>query len=115
MNFAPQQRASLLSRLDITEQGQRDLFIHYLSSGGHAVGELDYFAKIFPNRNYLYGHRLVTADDATLTIPEVSTADGSALAELERLGARVSGEASAAIGKIQIRLKNHSSSKASSD
>ncbi len=105
MDFAPQQRASLLSRLDITQPGQRDLFRRYLSSTSHAAGELDYFAKIFPNGNFLYGHRLVTTDDATPTIGEIAAADVRVLKELDTLESSVTGEAAAAIQKIRARLK----------
>lgn len=104
MDFAPQQRASLLSRLDITQPDQREIFIRYLSSN-HAVGELDHFAKIFPNANYLYGHRLVTADEATPTIAEVAAADARVVAELDALEAAATGEGSAAIRTIRERLK----------
>ena len=104
MNFAPQQRASLMSRLDITEPGQRDVFSRYLSSAGHAVGELEYFAKVFPNQNFLYGHRLVTADDATPTIDEVSAADANVLGELDALEALVPEESKSAIRTIRERL-----------
>lgn len=105
MDFAPQQRASLISRLDITQPEQRDLFRRYLSSTRHAAGELDYFAKIFPNGNFLYGHRLVTTDDATPTIDEIAAADVRVLKELDALESSVSGEAVAAIQKIRERLK----------
>ena len=104
MDFAPQQRASLLSRLDITQPDQREIFTRYLSSN-HAAGELDYFAKVFPIQNYLYGHRLVTADDATPTIAEVAAADARVVAELDALEAVATGEGSAAIRTIRERLK----------
>lgn len=105
MSFAPQQRASLLSRLDITQPEQRDLFRRYLTSTQHAAGELDYFAKIFPNGNFLYGHRLVTADDATPTIEEVAAADVRVLKELDALEPSVTGEALTALQKIRKRLQ----------
>jgi hypothetical protein len=105
MDFAPQQRASLISRLDITQPEQRDLFRRYLSSTQHAAGELDYFAKIFPNGNFLYGHRLVTTDDATPTIEEVAAADVRVLKELDALESSVTGEAVTVIQKIRGRLK----------
>lgn len=104
MDFAPQQRASLMSRLDITEPGQRDVFSRYLSTP-HAVGELEYFAKVFPNENFLYGHRLVTADDATPTIDEVKAADARVLGELDALEASAPDEAKGAIRTIRGRLK----------
>ncbi len=105
MNFAPQQRAALMSRLDITEPGQRDVFSRYLSATSHADGELEYFAKVFPNANFLYGHRLVTADDATPTIDEVKAADTSVMAELDAVEATVPEAAKGAIRTIRERLK----------
>ena len=105
MDFAPQQRASLLSRLDITVPEQRELFRRYISATSHVAGELDYFARVFPNRNYLYGHRLVTADEATPTIEEVAADDARVLAELDAVGAAVSGGAGVAIQKVRERLE----------
>ncbi len=108
MGFAPQQRASLLSRLDITQAEQRELFLRYLSATSHPAGELDYFAKIFPNENFLYGHRLVTADEATPSIAEVTQADARVLGELDALAPSVSGEALAAVDQIRARLAKSS-------
>ena len=104
MDFAPQQRASLLSRLDITRPAQRELLISYLSATKHAPGELEYYGKIFPNRNYLHGHRLVTADEASPGIDEIAAADARVLAELENVA--VQGAGSAVIEAIRGRLAN---------
>ncbi len=52
MDFAPKPRASLMSRLDITDPGQQVLFLQYLSKTSHGPGEMDYFAEIFPNGNF---------------------------------------------------------------
>ena len=103
MEFAPQQRASLVSRLDIADPEQRDLFVRYLTTTSHEAGELEYFAKIFPNQNFLHGHRLVTGDDSTPTIAEVTAADARVLAELDSLDAP--GEAGTTIRAIRERLK----------
>jgi hypothetical protein len=105
MDFAPQQRASLMSRLDISEPGQRDVFSRYLSATPHAAGELEYFAKIFPNENFLHGHRLVTADDATPDIDQVTAADARVLGELDALEAALPDAAKAAVRTIRERLK----------
>lgn len=105
MDFAPPQRAALMSRLDITEPRQRDVFSRYLAADSLAAGELEYFAKVFPNENFLYGHRLVTADDATPTIDEVKAADGRVLGELDALEATVPDAAKSAIRTIRERLK----------
>jgi hypothetical protein len=104
MDFAPQQRASLMSRLDITRPEQREIFTSYLASSNHAAGELDYFAKVFPNENFLYGHRLVTAAEATPTIAEVAAADARVVAELDAVEAAATSEGKAAIRVIRERL-----------
>lgn len=105
MDFAPQQRASLLSRLDITAPSQREVFQRYVSSVDHSEGELEYFAKLFPNGNYLHGHRLVTTDEETPGINERSAADARVLRELEALEASATGKAAEVIAKIRERLK----------
>jgi hypothetical protein len=104
MDFAPQQRASLLSRLDITQPEQKEVFVRYLSATPHPAGELDYFAKIFPNGNYLYGNRLITASESTPGIAEVMESDARVLGELETLPASLSDDASATVRKIRERL-----------
>lgn len=101
MDFAPQQRASLASRLDITDPAQKELFTRYLSSA-HAPGELEYFSKLFPNQNYLHGHRLVTGDETTPSITEVAASDARVLRELDTLEAGTPAEA--AIRTIRERL-----------
>jgi hypothetical protein len=103
MDATPIQRASLLSRLDLTAPDQRALFLRYLAAPNHGEGELEYFAKIFPNRNYLAGQRLVTTPEVTPSIAEVAAADARALAALGEINA--TGPASEVIAKIRERLK----------
>jgi hypothetical protein len=79
------QRASLLSRLDITDSMQRDVFVRYLAAPTHAVAELDYFADIFPNGNYLHGNWLVTSGEAAQSIGGRLQSDRAVLAEIDRL------------------------------
>ena len=85
MDFAPKQRASLMSRLDITEPEQRALFIRYLSSISSNPQESAYFAEVFPNGNYLCGHRLTSADESTPSIAERVEIDSRILNEIESL------------------------------
>jgi hypothetical protein len=67
---APSYRASLLSRLDVSVPAQRELLARYLQRGDHGPGELDYFARIFPNGNFFTGFRLVTSPaDSTVNMP----------------------------------------------
>ncbi len=103
MAATPLQRASLLSRLDLSAPDQRALFLRYLAAPNHGEGELDYFSKIFPNRNYLSGQRLVTTPETTPNIAEVSAADARALAALGEINA--TGPASEVIAKIRERLQ----------
>ena len=104
MASAPQQRASLLSRLDITQPDQRATFLRYISSVPHGEGELDYYARIFPNANFLYGNRLVTTDSPAPSISDVAASDAKVVDELGKLGPSLTGEAAATIEKIRQRL-----------
>ena len=61
-------RASLMSRLDITDAAQRTTFTTYLQDTALTAGERGYFAELFPNGNYVYTHHLVTAADSTPSI-----------------------------------------------
>ena len=82
---------------------QRDLFVRYLTAASHGAGELEYFAKIFPNQNYLHGHRFVTGDEATPSIAEVAATDSLVLGALA--GVDAPDEAGAAIRTIRGRLQ----------
>jgi len=103
MDFAPMQRASLISRLDITNTSGLQLFSRYLTSP-RAPGELDYFAELYPNRNYLHGNRLVTADEATPGLPEITADDAKVAAILKTLDLSAMPAASGAVQKILSRL-----------
>lgn len=83
--LSPDQRASLLSRLDITDSAQRDVFVRYLTAASHAVAELDYFADLFPNGNYLHGNWLITSGGTASSIASRRQADRAVLAEIDRL------------------------------
>ncbi len=104
MDFAPLQRASLLSRLDPSHPGQREILARYLNLPSHGPGELDYFSRIFPNRNFLYGHRLVTADEASPSLDEVAAADALTLAALSEMEGSLDGAARETLATIQARL-----------
>jgi hypothetical protein len=83
--IAPDQRASLMSRLDLTDPSQRDLFSRYVTGGNHGEGELEYFAELFPNGNYLHGNWLITSLDSTLSLQERRETDRKVLAELDQM------------------------------
>lgn len=100
------QRASLMSRLEISDPGQRELFIRYLGDPGVGEEELAYFAKIFPNGNYIHGNWLMSGTAPTRNLTERRDADLQVLSELDRLKTRLDGERSIqAIDQIADRLK----------
>jgi hypothetical protein len=100
--LSPDQRASLLSRLDIADPAQRNVFVNYLSSTHHGVGELDYFASLFPNGNYVHGNWLITSGEFTHSIDSRQKADREVLAELDRLAGIQSNQT---IVRIRERLQ----------
>jgi hypothetical protein len=100
-DLPPILRASLLSRLDITREDARGVFVNYLAAGDHGEGELEYFAQLFPNGNYVVGHRLITKDEPSLSIAARMEADRKVLAELQKLGQDSSGT----IARIRERLE----------
>lgn len=82
-----EQRASLMSRLDVTDPKQRETLVHYLSTTTHGDGELDYFSRLFPNGNYLHGNWLITSGEPTHSIDSRLAADKAVLGEIEKLAA----------------------------
>lgn len=80
-----EQRASLMSRLDVTDPRQRETFVHYLFTTTHGEGELDYFARLFPNGNYVHGNWLITTGESSHTIESRLAADKAVLGEIEKL------------------------------
>jgi hypothetical protein len=71
----PGQRATLLARLDLRRENQFEQFRRYLGSGSQAPDELDYFASLFPNTAYSYGHRLISRQEPTPSIAEMQETD----------------------------------------
>lgn len=102
---SPDPRASLLSRLDITEPAQSEVFTRYLTTPGLGAQELEYFAALFPNGNSVHGNWLITTGEATDTIDTRYEADRKVLAEIERLLAgKIQGNSAAALVRIRDRL-----------
>lgn len=83
----PKLRASLLSRLDLADPTQREIFANYLTATPHGEGELEYFGQLFPNGNYLHGHWMITTPESTPSIAERSAEDRKVLAQLDELAA----------------------------
>jgi hypothetical protein len=106
LSASPEQRATLMSRLDVTDPAQRDAFSRYLTATPHGSGEMEYFAKLFPNGNYLHGNWLITSSEATHSISTRLVEDRKVLAEIERMIAGYAGDAGAeTLVRIKDRLK----------
>lgn len=96
------QRASLMSRLDVTDPAQRDVLVRYVTAANHGPGELDYFAGIFPNGNCLHGSWLVTSGESAPSIDSRLQADREVLAEIDRL---IAGEANEVANQTLVRIR----------
>lgn len=106
----PHFRASLMSRIDPTQPGQRGALEHYLTGIQHASGELEYFASIYPNANYIDGNRLVTGWETVLQSVDVAKRDERILPYLESLRADPAYAAvSKALDEIILRLREFQS------
>lgn len=104
--LSPDQRASLLSRLDISDPAQRIVLLDYLSASNHGVGELDYFVSLFPNGNHVHGNWLITSGEFTHSIDSRLQADRVVVAEIDRLTAGNSSEqVPEALVRIRERLR----------
>ena len=101
--LGPDQRASLLSRLDVTEPAQRGRFVDYLASLPDGA-ELDYFASLFPNGNHLQGNRLFSTATRPPSIAERREKDRRILAELNAMDFPDGSPAASAVGRIAERL-----------
>lgn len=84
--IAPKLRASLLSRLDLADPDQQEIFTTYLTATTHGEGELEYFGQLFPNGNYLHGHWMITTPESTPSIAQRAEEDRKVLAQLDQLG-----------------------------
>jgi hypothetical protein len=60
LDWAPDHRASLFSRLDVREESQRRALEKFWPTLGGDPDLAFYFASVFPNRNAFSGYRLVT-------------------------------------------------------
>ncbi|MES2996319.1 MAG: hypothetical protein V4733_05860 [Verrucomicrobiota bacterium] len=101
----PEQRASLMSRLDPTDEPQLDLFLNYLADPRISETERAKFVALFPNGNYLHGHRLVSSDEPTLSISERQAMDAETLRILSEVGNRAGKLAAELLARIRKRLE----------
>lgn len=81
LSWAPVQRASLLSRADVSDPSQRDMLGNYLGSTPITGEELAYFINIFPNVNGVDGNRLVTEGAEIRNVARIDTATLAVLRE----------------------------------
>jgi hypothetical protein len=81
LSWAPTQRASLLSRLDVRDKDQRVLVENYLLSPNHGPDEMEYFKNIFPNVNGIDGNRMVTESTEIRNVAEIDNATRAVLTE----------------------------------
>ena len=108
MRTNPDLRASLMSRLDITDAQQRATFTTYLQDTTLAPSERSYFAELFPNGNYVYTHHLVTAADTTPSISARRSMDAEVETALDTLQSEnPTGPLAATVERIRQRLVSY--------
>lgn len=78
-------RASVLSRLDLADEGQVALLRRYLEFPDHEEGELEYFSDLFPNGNHLHGKWLFSSAERPPSISDREAADRLALERIDGL------------------------------
>lgn len=109
----PKLRASLLSRLNLTDPAQREIFVSYLTTTDHGEEEMDYFTKLFPNGNYLHGHWLITTPESSPSIAERAEEDRKVLTLLDQIAAENPAvQSSLAFAAIRNRLQKITTSSA---
>ncbi len=101
--LTPDQRASLLSRLDIRRAAHQAILTEYLASAQDS-GELDYFAAIFPNGNRFHVNRLFSPPNPVMSIADRMEADRVVLGELGRIPLAVGSPGEKAVKVIRERL-----------
>ena len=103
---APRHRAALMTRLDPRVPEQRALLVRYLERQDHRQRELEYFAGLFPNANYIKGYRLVTSDEDIPDIAERQQTDREMLAVMREIAPSLSSPgAQSAASTILERLE----------
>lgn len=106
MDFAPNHRASILSRLDPGSPAQAQALRTYLLTTPADSPELGYFGRIFPNANFFEGNRLVTSWD-TPAASRTRERDSNALAFVNGLLADPAySPAAPVLQKIRTRLES---------
>jgi hypothetical protein len=83
MQGREQTRANYFARTDVGDRTQREILERYLLDPKREASELESFAGVFPNANYMISHNLLTGN---------LTPDGPALARRDSDALRVIGE-----------------------
>lgn len=99
----PEQRASLMSRLDPTRADQLQVFANYLSGLGPG-SELDVFSRLFPNGNQLHGSRMFSTPALPVSIGQRRENDRRILDAIRHLDFPAGSPAAGAIQRIRERL-----------
>lgn len=104
----PDLRASLYSRLDISNSAQREAFSTYLADPTVGASERAYLAELFPYGNYTHGPRLVSGAESSPSIAERAALDARVETELVNLAANTSpGPVADTIERIRARLADY--------
>jgi len=102
---APNQRASLLSRLDLRQGDQRAVLLDYFARADLAADELDYFTALYPNANFVHTNRLLSTPDDTPSITARGELDRALSEEIARLRLEVTDAAQQRVlSRISARL-----------
>lgn len=81
LSWAPMQRASVMSRVNLDDPAQRVLLENYLLTSSHSPGELEYFQNVFPNVNGIDGFRMVTEQSEIRNVNQIDAATRRVLNE----------------------------------
>lgn len=100
----PEQRASLMSRIDPSEAEQLPVFSDYLA-GLANERELAVFSRLFPNGNQLQGNRLFSASLPTVSIERRREKDVRILDAIRDLEFSAGSPAAVALQQIRERLE----------
>lgn len=73
LSWAPSQRASMDSRVDVRDPSQKSMLEDYLTKTTHANGEVECFANVYPNVNGFDGNRLVIDSDEIRNVTKIDT------------------------------------------
>ncbi|MDZ4288494.1 MAG: hypothetical protein U0984_11080 [Prosthecobacter sp.] len=97
--WAPEHRAALMARADVSDAVQRAAVETYLQSLAGRPEELQTFVSVFPNRNGVLGNALITTRRETPVFAQIAAADQAALSVVR--GWQASGRYAALAGGLE--------------